>query len=239
MLIRLKRCMPHDSQRTTPTHSSTGRPPRQLRLFDSHPLAQASQPRGATALAFLGYTLAGITRLTPPTASAAFAHASLPATVLLVPAGPAPLHAFPFAADAPFTASPRFVGLLTSLVQAHALGWDVLLVLPAAPVTASSSTSTLVRTFGEALWYVPCAEVVHMYKQLGGRRCTLSKLKRSCSLTSFAKFLELLVYSPTICRLTLKSDALRTHFSAVGDSDMFVQRACPAAAPCIAPTHRP
>ncbi|KAF7342156.1 von Willebrand factor A domain-containing protein 8 [Mycena venus] len=72
---------------------------------------------------------------------------------LIVPAGPAPLRSFPFtfSSSPSFTPSPRFVGLLTTLVQAHALSWDVSLVPPAAPATASSSTSTLVRVFGEEL----------------------------------------------------------------------------------------
>ncbi|KAJ7481878.1 AAA domain-containing protein [Mycena latifolia] len=123
----------------------------------------------------LGYTLASITRLTSTTATAAFAHAHLPALALSIPAGPAPLRGFPFSTPAPFTASARFVGLLTSFVQAHALGWDVSLVPPAAPATASSSTSTLVRAFAEVLGYAPGAEVVHMYKELGGRELLMRR----------------------------------------------------------------
>ncbi|KAJ7173000.1 AAA domain-containing protein [Mycena crocata] len=127
------------------------------------------------AAGLLGYTLAGITRLTSSSATAVFAHAILPSRSLTVPAGPAPLHAFPFSALAPFAASDRFVGLLTSLLQAHALGWDVSLVPPAAPATASASTSTLVRVFGEVLGYAPGSEVVHMYKELGGRELLMRR----------------------------------------------------------------
>ncbi|KAJ7766263.1 hypothetical protein B0H14DRAFT_3592622 [Mycena olivaceomarginata] len=132
----------------------------------------------------LGYSLASIARVTPTSATAVFTYpsGSLPDVSLAVPAGPAPLRPFPFSSSSspsvqtsvysspPFTPSPRFVGLLTALVQAHALGWDVLLVPPAAPATASSSTSTLVRVFGEILGYTGSnAEAVHMYKELGGR----------------------------------------------------------------------
>ncbi|KAJ7230837.1 AAA domain-containing protein [Mycena haematopus] len=131
----------------------------------------------------LGYALARIMRLTPTSATAVFTHpaASLPDVSLTVPAGPAPLRPFPFSPPSsstphspppslPFTPSPRFVGLLTALVQAHALGWDVSLVPPAAPATASSSTSTLLRVFGEVLGYAGGnTEAVHMYKELGGR----------------------------------------------------------------------
>ncbi|KAJ7860618.1 AAA domain-containing protein [Mycena olivaceomarginata] len=133
----------------------------------------------------LGYSLASIARVTPTSATAVFTHpsGSLPDVSLAVPAGPAPLRPFPFSSSSsspsaqisvysspPFTPSPRFVGLLTVLVQAHTLGWDVSLVPPAAPATASSSTSTLVRVFGEILGYTGGnAEAVHMYKELGGR----------------------------------------------------------------------
>ncbi|KAJ7768600.1 AAA domain-containing protein, partial [Mycena maculata] len=136
-------------------------------------LGSPAAPDGDAGL--LGYTLAGITRLTPTTASARFTHAHLPARDITVPAGPGALRPFPFSALAPFAASERFVGLLTSLVQTHALGWDVSLVPPAAPATASASTSTLVRAFGEVLGYAEGAEAVHMYKELGGRELLMRR----------------------------------------------------------------
>ncbi|KAJ7829772.1 hypothetical protein B0H14DRAFT_3465448 [Mycena olivaceomarginata] len=122
----------------------------------------------------LGYSLASIAHVTPTSATAVFTYpsGSLPDVSLAVPCWPCT------AADPqtsvysspPFTPSPRFIGLLTALVQAHALGWDVSLVPPAVPATASSSTSTLVRVFGEILGYTGSnAEAVHMYKELGGR----------------------------------------------------------------------
>ncbi|KAF7366325.1 von Willebrand factor A domain-containing protein 8 [Mycena sanguinolenta] len=135
----------------------------------------------------LGYTLARITRLTSTSATVVFTHpaASLPDVSLTVPAGPAPLRPFPFSSTStpqsqssspPFTPSPRFLGLLTALVQAHTLGWDASLVPPAAPATASSSTSTLVRVFGEVLGYAGAnAEAVHMYKELGGRELLMRR----------------------------------------------------------------
>ncbi|KAJ6562445.1 AAA domain-containing protein [Mycena capillaripes] len=123
----------------------------------------------------LGYTLARITRLTSTTATALFTHPTHPAVSLPVAAGPAPLRPFPFAAPTPFVPSPRFVGLLTSFVQAHALGWDVSLVPQPAPATASTSTSTLVRAFGEILGYAMGVEAVHMYKELGGRELLMRR----------------------------------------------------------------
>ncbi|KAJ7859977.1 hypothetical protein B0H14DRAFT_3446369 [Mycena olivaceomarginata] len=111
----------------------------------------------------LGYSLASIARITPTSATAVFTHpsGSLPDVSLAVPAGPAPLQPFPFSSS---SSSP------SAQTSAHALGWDVSLVPPAAPATASSSTSTLVRVFGEILGYTGSnAEAVHMYKELGGR----------------------------------------------------------------------
>ncbi|KAJ6453645.1 AAA domain-containing protein [Mycena vitilis] len=139
-------------------------------------LGSPAEDDGADA-GLLGYTLARIKRLTQTTATAIFSHASLPAVSLAVPAGPAPLRAFPFApgADTPFTPSPRFVALLSSFVQAHALGWDVSLVPPPAPATASASTGTLVRAFGDVLGYADGAEAVHMYKELGGRELLMRR----------------------------------------------------------------
>jgi von Willebrand factor A domain-containing protein 8 len=60
--------------------------------------------------------------------------------------------------------------LLTCFLQAHALGWDISFISPALLSTASSSTSTLVKVFGQILGYE--TEAVHMYKELGGRELT-------------------------------------------------------------------
>ncbi|KAJ7224765.1 AAA domain-containing protein [Mycena rebaudengoi] len=126
----------------------------------------------------LGYRLAGITRLTPATTRLSFTHPYLPAREFTAPAGPASLRPFPFAAasvvlEGTFCATDRFMGLLASFLQAHALGWDISLVPPAMPATASTSTSTLVRVFGEVLGYE--TEVVHMYKELGGRELLMRR----------------------------------------------------------------
>ncbi|KAJ7792830.1 hypothetical protein B0H14DRAFT_3561972 [Mycena olivaceomarginata] len=125
----------------------------------------------------LGYSLASIARVTPTSATAVFTHpsGSLPDVSLAIPAGPAPLRPFPFSSS---SSSPSAQTSVYSrrhspprrASSAHALGWDVSLVPPAAPATASSSTSTLVRVFGEILGYTGSnAEAVHMYKELGGR----------------------------------------------------------------------
>ncbi|KAK7042195.1 von Willebrand factor A domain-containing protein 8 [Favolaschia claudopus] len=129
--------------------------------------------REGESAGLLNYTLVSLSRLSPTSATAVFSHPSLPSVSLTIPAGPAPLHPFPFTGSASFTPSLRFVGLLTTLIQAHALGWDVSLVPPAAPATASSSTSTLVRVFGEVLGYT--VDNVHLYKELGGRELLMRR----------------------------------------------------------------
>ncbi|KJA23810.1 hypothetical protein HYPSUDRAFT_137004 [Hypholoma sublateritium FD-334 SS-4] len=90
-----------------------------------------------------------------------------------VPAGPKQLRPIPLAEQSGFKPSTRFLGLLTCFLQAHALGWDISLVPPALPSTASASTSTLVKVFGEVLGYR--SEVIHMYKELGGRELVMRR----------------------------------------------------------------
>ncbi|KAG5641083.1 hypothetical protein DXG03_006055, partial [Asterophora parasitica] len=126
-------------------------------------------------LGLLGYRASAITRVDDKTAQVDFAlpGTSQPPVVVNVPAGPKPLRPFPFVGNTEFCATNRFMGLLTCFLQAHALGWDILLVPPALPSTASTSTSTLIRVFGQILGYDQ--EVVHMYKELGGRELVMRR----------------------------------------------------------------
>jgi hypothetical protein len=91
----------------------------------------------------------------------------------LVPAGPNSFRPFPFEGNMEFHNTVRFMGLLTCLLQAHSLGWDVSFIPPSLPSTASSSTTTLIRIFGQVLGYE--TEVVHMYKELGGRELIMRR----------------------------------------------------------------
>ncbi|KLO18907.1 hypothetical protein SCHPADRAFT_935748 [Schizopora paradoxa] len=70
-------------------------------------------------------------------------------------------------------ASPRFLSQLTLLLQAHALGWDISLIPPSQPSTASCSTSLLVKMFGEVLGYE--MEDLYLYKELGGRELLMRR----------------------------------------------------------------
>ena len=90
-----------------------------------------------------------------------------------VPAGPKEFRPFPFTGKLDFNPTQRFMGLLTCFLQAHALGCDISLIPPASPSTASSSTSTLVKVFGQILGYE--TEAVHMYKELGGRELIMRR----------------------------------------------------------------
>ncbi|KAF7762262.1 hypothetical protein Agabi119p4_8855 [Agaricus bisporus var. burnettii] len=122
-------------------------------------------------IGLFGYTISRIERMDNQTAQLTFDGPSC--IKVTVPAGPKPLLPFPFIGKFDFQPTPRFMGLLTCFMQAHALGWDISLVPPATLSTASSSTSTLVRIFGELLGYD--YEVLHLYKELGGRELIMRR----------------------------------------------------------------
>ncbi|XP_006455343.1 hypothetical protein AGABI2DRAFT_226806 [Agaricus bisporus var. bisporus H97] len=122
-------------------------------------------------IGLFGYTMSRIERIDNQTAQLTFDGPSC--IKVTVPAGPKPLLPFPFIGKFDFQPTPRFMGLLTCFMQAHALGWDISLVPPATLSTASSSTSTLVRIFGELLGYD--YEVLHLYKELGGRELIMRR----------------------------------------------------------------
>ena len=125
-------------------------------------------------IGLFGYRAIGIERVDGQTARVTFESATgVPPVVLPVPAGPRLLRPFPFKGTLDFYPTERFMGLLTGFLQAHALGWDISLVPPAMPSVASTSTSTLVRVFGESLGYE--TSVVHMYKELGGRELVMRR----------------------------------------------------------------
>lgn len=122
-------------------------------------------------IGIFGYAISGIERVDDKTARLIFDGPS-PVEVT-VPAGPKQLRPFPFNGELDFQPTPRSMGLLTCFMQAHALGWDISLIPPAVLSTASASTSTLVRVFGELLGYD--TEVLHMYKELGGRELIMRR----------------------------------------------------------------
>jgi len=125
-------------------------------------------PEDATGL--LGYSVVAVERVDTETVKITFVGPLGTQVAVQAPAGLKPLH--PSSLDSKF-ASPRFKGLLSSFLQAHALGWDISYIPPALPSTASCSTSTLVTAFASLLGYE--VETVHMYKELGGREIVMRR----------------------------------------------------------------
>jgi hypothetical protein len=125
-------------------------------------------PEDATGL--LGYLATAVERVDARTAKITFVGPHGTQAIVQAPAGPRPLHSFNL--DSKF-ASPRFKGLLSAFLQAHALGWDISYVPPALPSTASCSTSTLIAVFASLLGYE--VETIHMYKELGGREILIRR----------------------------------------------------------------
>ena len=136
------------------------------------------------AVGLLGYTVRSIARSGKHMARVVFATLGDSHEVTLnVPAGGSPFQRFPLEETPDFVPSLRFMGLLTSCLQAHALGWDISLVPPAQPATASTSASLLVHVFGGVLGYV--REAVHVYKELGGRELLMRRVVGEGGATSW------------------------------------------------------
>lgn len=125
-------------------------------------------PEDATGL--LGYLATAIERVDEKTVKITFVDLNGTQVIVQAPAGPRPLQSFNL--DTNF-ASPRFKGLMSAFLQAHALGWDISYIPPALPSTASCSTSTLIGVFASLLGYE--METIHMYKELGGREIVMRR----------------------------------------------------------------
>lgn len=125
-------------------------------------------------IGLFGYHVSAINRVNDNTVQITFSPPpGLRPVSLSAPAGPKQLRHFPFGGNLEFNPTTRFMGLLTSFLQAHALGWDISLIPSALPSTASASTTTLVRIFGQILGYD--SEAIHMYKELGGRELVMRR----------------------------------------------------------------
>ena len=129
---------------------------------------------GNECLGLLGYKVVSIHRKDEHSAVVSFeCDKNATSVSAIVQAGPKSLRPFPLTPETKFNPTARFVGLLTSALQAHALGWDISVLPPAMPSTASSSTSTLIKVFGQVLGYAN--EVVHLYKEIGGRELVMRR----------------------------------------------------------------
>ncbi|KIK61659.1 hypothetical protein GYMLUDRAFT_42680 [Collybiopsis luxurians FD-317 M1] len=125
-------------------------------------------------LGLWGYLITSIERLSETTARVSFAGPDARSIVSqIVPCGPKPFRTFPLIEDESLSVTPRFLGLLTMFLQAHAAGWDISYIPPLLSSTASTSTSTIVSVFAEILGYE--LETVHLYKELGGREIVMRR----------------------------------------------------------------
>ncbi|GAA5999420.1 hypothetical protein JCM5350_001970, partial [Sporobolomyces pararoseus] len=113
-----------------------------------------------------GWKLLGIERETETTAKLRFEREDQ-ISELTVPCGPYPFRTWPLTSDRDLHLTPRFLHLLTSTLQLHALGFDISLVPSSVSPAASSSTSLVISTFASLLGY--SLDVVHLYKEIGGR----------------------------------------------------------------------
>ncbi|CEH18703.1 AAA ATPase containing von Willebrand factor type A (vWA) domain [Ceraceosorus bombacis] len=128
----------------------------------------------------LGYRVTGIVRAADDAADATFEQEQGRKVTVRVPAGPLQLAPLPLvsndkAAPNGLLFTPRLAGVITSMLQLHAVGRDVIL-LPSALAadkikgevspSSSSSTSTSIGLFASLLGYPH--EGVHLYKDLGG-----------------------------------------------------------------------
>ncbi len=146
-------------------------------------LGSPSMSSANDAIGIFGYQVTEIKGLNERLAQVTFEAPSVEPVVVSVPAGSRPLHPFPLTGSLGFNPSPRFLGLLTCFLQAHALGWDISLIPSALPSTATTSSSTLVKVFGEILGYE--TEVLHMYKEMGGRELVMRRKVTDGGATSW------------------------------------------------------
>ncbi|EKM57120.1 uncharacterized protein PHACADRAFT_92032 [Phanerochaete carnosa HHB-10118-sp] len=150
-------------------------------------LGSLESPVGdSNTLGLLGYRLAGTQRDGEHTVKLSFEGAAgSPSVSVIVPGGPKPLLEYPWKRPElmDFMVTDRFIGLITCMLQAHALGWDISYVPPVLPSTASCSTSTLVKTFGALLGYE--VDTIHMYKELGGRELIMRRKVEDGGATSW------------------------------------------------------
>ncbi|KAJ7594399.1 AAA domain-containing protein [Mycena floridula] len=136
-------------------------------------LGSPSMTSSTERVGFFGYKIEKIEKgQSPNTVQVTFEHTELTSITHTLPAGPFPLKKWPLEDSPMFCASERFNGLLTCLMQAHLLG--NLSLLPPPVSAASSSTSTLVKVFGQVLGYE--IEVFHLYKEISGRELIMRRV---------------------------------------------------------------
>ncbi|THH30493.1 hypothetical protein EUX98_g3701 [Antrodiella citrinella] len=159
---------------------------RQLEEAGLGPLGSPALTGDSDHFGYLGYRIMRIERSSETTVRMHFVPSGKGDHVVLeAPAGPKELMPFPWTdlVSLGFFPTDRFMGILTCMLQAHAVGWDISYIPPALPSTASCSTSTLVTTLGALLGYE--VDTLHMYKELGGRELIMRRKIGSDGSTSW------------------------------------------------------
>jgi von Willebrand factor A domain-containing protein 8 len=129
---------------------------------------------------FFGYTATSIERQSAGTAKITFAGAQT--VTHLVSCGPEPLRELD-SHDPALVSSSRFISQLVSMLQVHALGWDISLLPSASLSASSSSTTSLVDTFRAVLGYRMVT--LHLYKEIGGRELVMRRKIKEGGSTSW------------------------------------------------------
>lgn len=143
------------------------------------PLNSPSEAGIADGNGLLSYRVIRIDRVDDITARVLFeSTVDQRRVAVLTPAGPKPFVSFPLSPDWTGSADSvlltnRFHSSLVCLLQAHSLGWDISMVPPVQPATATCSTSLLVKALSDLLGYE--TEDVYLYKELGGRELIMRR----------------------------------------------------------------
>lgn len=170
------------------------------------PLGSLSLGEDCDDTGLLGYRLLEIHRMSEREIRLTFGHKDQTQhATIAVPGGPRPLMDYPLnnSASLGFMVTDRLTSVLTTMFQAHALNWDITLVPPVLPATASCSTSTLVRTFGALLGYE--VDSVHLYKELGGRELVMRRKVEDGGATSWQARLVRIFESRHVVAYTAQS----------------------------------
>lgn len=155
--------------------------------FEKAGLGPLSSPSSAGLIdgsGFFGYRVLSVERVDPKSARVQFeGPGGAPIISVNVPAGPQPFSHFPPRQSSGLLVSNRFFGLLSMILQAHALGWDISIIPPVLPSTATCSTTLIIKTFAEILGYE--VETIHLYKELGGRELLMRRRISDGGVTSW------------------------------------------------------
>jgi hypothetical protein len=144
----------------------------------SEALAMELQSKNEYGLGLMGYRVDHIERLSSSNAKIIFESTLQPSFFIerTVPSGILPFAPLPSSSkpSTDITPTPRFLSLLATFLQLHALSLDITYVPPSSNSTASCSTTTLIRTFADILGYE--LESIYLWKEMGGRELLMRRV---------------------------------------------------------------